>query len=414
MPLRDEPCRRFDLLGIRELIVLEKILRDLPKSAPQLHTLCIQLFSGAACFSIDEDFLYDTERLQCVELTNCKISWDSQLLTGLTRLTLINSLKANSSIIQVLQALRRMPALTHLHLYDSIPDDSKGLSTYVDVVDLPCLRALKISSGIGVGALPAFLRHISFAHSTILDLTCQENPSTENDFSKFLSVLATKFLSTLVIQSLWVGKPNDSDPDIEGLEFYLRTTVLNQDFFTSLPISQSQLHLVLKWFSSQSHDYVKTLRSAFDVMNLSFLTQLQILVLDEIDSQTWVETFGKLPLLEQVCLQGFELQPRPFLEALVYKREAAEKSKTAYCNVSFPKLRYIHLVGIDFQSDSPTTLLDALLDCLMERYERNAEVQVLRLENCHPLLPDDVERLKEVVDVIWDGTSYNADLWYSA
>ena len=76
----------IELLGIRELIVLEKILRDLPKSAPQLHTLCIQLFSGAECFSIDEDFLYDTERLQCVELTNCKISWDSQLLTGLTSL----------------------------------------------------------------------------------------------------------------------------------------------------------------------------------------------------------------------------------------------------------------------------------------------------------------------------------------
>ena len=50
----------IELLGIRELIVLEKILRDLPNSAPQLHTLCIQLFSGAECFSIDEDFLYDT------------------------------------------------------------------------------------------------------------------------------------------------------------------------------------------------------------------------------------------------------------------------------------------------------------------------------------------------------------------
>ena len=144
---------------------------------------------------------------------------------------------------------------------------------------------------------------------------------------------------------------------------------------------------------------MKTLRSAFDVMNLSFLTQLQIL---EIDSQTWAETFGKLPLLEKVCLRVFE--PRPFLEALVYKREAAEKSITAYCYVSFPKLHYIHLVGIDFQSDSPTILLDALLDCLMERYERNAEVQVLRLEDCYSLLPDEVERLEEVVvDVIWEG-----------
>ena len=137
-------------------------------------------------------------------------------------------------------------------------------------------------------------------------------------------------------------------------------------------------------------------------MNFSFLTQLQITTDDYIDSQTWIRTFGKLPLLERVYVQGYSA--RSFLEALVYKTKAAEKSKTAYCNVSFPKLRYIHLVGIDFESDSPTTLLDALLECLMERYERNAEVQVLRLENCYSLLPDDVERLEEVVvDVIWEG-----------
>jgi F-box-like len=69
---------------------LEKIFRDLPKSAPQLHTLRIGSSSPLPgnAISIHEDFLYDTERLKRVELFNCKISWDSRLLTGLTRLTL--------------------------------------------------------------------------------------------------------------------------------------------------------------------------------------------------------------------------------------------------------------------------------------------------------------------------------------
>ena len=84
----------IQLSSYRALEELEIIFRDSPKSAPQLHTLCIQLFSGAARFSIDEDFLEDTERLQSVELINCKISWDSRFLTGLTCLT---PLKANSS-----------------------------------------------------------------------------------------------------------------------------------------------------------------------------------------------------------------------------------------------------------------------------------------------------------------------------
>ena len=127
--------------------ILEEIFQDLPMSAPQLHTLCIgsclPCFSGKA-FPIGEDFLYDTQHLRHVELINCNISWDSRLLTGLTRLTLKDSLKANSSIIQFLRALQKMPALTDLCVEDLIPDNSESPSTYPDV-DLPCLRVLCLS-----------------------------------------------------------------------------------------------------------------------------------------------------------------------------------------------------------------------------------------------------------------------------
>ena len=51
--------------------ILKENSRDLPKSAPQLHILCIRSFplqsrSSGTAFSIHEDFLYDTERLQSV------------------------------------------------------------------------------------------------------------------------------------------------------------------------------------------------------------------------------------------------------------------------------------------------------------------------------------------------------------
>jgi len=48
--------------------------------------------------------------------------------------------------------------------------------------------------------------------------------------------------------------------------------------------------------------------------------------------------------------------------------------------------------------------VDGLMDILMERYERNAGIQALQLEDCHNILEDDVESLREiVVDVDWDG-----------
>ena len=376
--------------------ILEQIFRDLPKSAPQLHTLCIGVGShsfrlSGTEFSIPEDFLYDTERLQCVELIKCKINWDSGLLTGLTRLTLEDSLIPNCSIVQVLNALQRMPGLTDLRLKDSIPDE--GISTY-PVVDLPCLRVLNISSG--VGPLTTVLRHIIFPPSAILHLTCKENQSTQIDFSNFLSVLSTKFLSSLVIRSLSLRVSEDTQTP--GLEFYLWTTSFIQDCFPSLfsPVPQAQLQLVLTWPSLHRHNHEKALTSAFDAMNLPFLTQLQTSTLDYINSMTWVKTFGKLPLLERVCVEG--CSPHSFLEAVVYKTNGAENSKKAYRTVSFPNLRYIHLEGAHFDSMDPMSIsVEKLLDYLMERCERKAEVQVLRLDNCYYVTDDDVKRLEEIV-----------------
>ena len=118
-----------------------------------------------------------------------------------------------------------------------------------------------------------------------------------------------------------------------------------------------------------------------------------------------------LPLLERVSLESSALHW--FLEALVYKTEAAEKSKRAYRNVSFPKLRSIVLESTDFGVAS----VDMLSDCLMERCERNAEVQELHLDGCYNLSYDDFVRLKEIVDVIWyepeqeDGNSSNDLNW---
>ena len=394
--------------------ILEEIFRDCSKSAPQLHTLRISSSSSGNAFPIHDDFLYDTELLRHVQLIRCKISWDSRLLTDLTRLNLQDSLKANSSesIIQVLHALQRMPALTDLYLGDSIPDDSEGLSPYV-VVDLPCLRVLDISSGLS--ALTPILRHITFPSTATLVLECEER-STQIDFSNFLSVLATKFLSTLVIRSLSLDVPyiNSTLCDYLGFDLSTRTTALLQDCHPTSQISQSQLQLELSWPRSQVNIRDEVLTCAFDAMNLSFLTQLQISTRhhdDNINSQTWVKTFGKLPLLERVCMQS--TSPRPFLEALVHKTKAAEKSEAAYRDVSFPKLRYIHLEYAKFFSRQRAELIDTLLDCLMERYERNAEVQVLRLDKCYDISSNNkVERLKEVVvDVIWDGRDLKLEGW---
>ena len=375
--------------------LLQEISLDPSKSAPQLHTLCIE---SSHLFLMDEDFFHDTERLRRVELTNCKISWDSRLLTGLTCLSLgywhsldrYRVLETNSSIIQILHALQRMPALTNLCLDNSIPDELEGPSTY-PVVNLPCLQSVFISSD--VGALTTVLRHITIPHSAAWSLQCRDKQYTQIDFSNFLSVFATKFLSSLVIRTLALTIFENDDTN--GLRLYLSTTAINQDF---CPSTQSQVKLFLTWPLPHPHNHDKALTWAFDAMSLPFLTQLYISTDNHIHSQTWAKTFGKLHLLKKVHWEGSALES--FVEALVYKTKAAEKSETAYHDVSFPKLCYINLGNTYFFAE----MLEKLLDCLMERCERKAEIPVLRLNDCYCVSSGDVEKLKEiVVDLIWDG-----------
>ena len=390
---------KLKLIANRELF--EEISRHLPKSAPQLHTLYI---GSSSTFSMDEDLFHDTERLRRVELSNCVISWDSRLLTGLTTLTLEHSgwrsldrypsWKTNSSIIQVLHALQRMPALTNLRLINSIPDNPEVLSTY-PVVDLPCLRLLCISSY--VGALTTVLRHITIPHNAILNLSCRDKQYTQIDFSNILSVLTRKFLSSLVIRGL--GLQLLETGETNGVKFFLSTNAIIQN--PSSLFSQYQVRLSLTWPSPHPHNHEKALTCVFDAMSWPFLTRLYIKTEnflgseDYVDSETWVKTFGKLLLVEKVYAKGCGI--KSFLEALVYKTKEAEKSETSYQDVSFPKLRHIGL------RDTPI-LIDMLLDCLMERWERKAEVQELCLNNCYCVSSSKVERLREVVvDVNWDG-----------
>ena len=125
---------------------------------------------------------------------------------------------------------------------------------------------------------------------------------------------------------------------------------------------------------------VEALTCAFNAMSFKLpfpsLTKLRISIMD-IDSETLVKTFGKLPLLKWACVPS---SSRSSFEALVY-------------NVSFPNLQRIDL-SPHWHSSAESISVDMLLDCLMERCERNAEIQMLCLVIC---FFNDIKRLKEIV-----------------
>ena len=74
---------------------------------------------------------------------------------------------------------------------------------------------------------------------------------------------------------------------------------------------------------------------------------------------------------------------RSLMHLFIKRRQP--RLKRAYRNVPFPKLRYMHVEGTYFYGAfrPKPVLIDILLDRLTERCERNAQVQVLRLDNCY-------------------------------
>ncbi|KAF8805100.1 hypothetical protein BYT27DRAFT_7258583 [Phlegmacium glaucopus] len=393
----------IDILGAPES-TLKQFFQDIPKSAPQLKTLRVDNATVvptsflSTAFTIPDDFLSDTARLRCVQLKRCKIGWDCRILTGLTRLTLHDSLKdhSNSSIIPFLHALQQMPALTHLDLEDSIPDHSGELSTY-PIADLPCLRVLRIL--LCVVAMTAVLAHITFPSKAQLILICIETqPESQFDFSTFLSVLAPKILSSLVIQSLSL---EDLDVAItwNGFRVKVWSTTPGPHFFRYSSSQLPPLELVLRsptsFPSYDAQKYAKALTATFDAMDLHALIQLEVSTSYHIDSKTWLKTFARLSRLEWVRVTSSVV--RSFINALVHKSQAANTSIAAYRTVSFPGLRRICMDNNLGEPNLGGISVNELLDCLMERYERNAEVQELYLERCYDIRTSEVERLREIV-----------------
>lgn len=154
---------------VEELNEIEIFRGELPKSALPFK-LCI-----AFNFSIVqvENFFLDAERLQRVALSN-SLSWDSRLLSGLTRL----GLEQYYLIVRLFDYCMHSGRLWRPPTFPVVDFPS------------PCVRVLRVRVGSDVDALTTFCFTSPFPIATYWTYT-------QIDFSNFLSVLAAKFLSSI-------------------------------------------------------------------------------------------------------------------------------------------------------------------------------------------------------------------------
>lgn len=404
---------------------IEKLLTTICGNANHLQSFCLSNpqhnhYTFNESYILPDDIFNGvTPHLKRLELIKCNLRWSSPLLSGLTHLKIHDTDPYfHPTITELISVLEKMPKLETLDLQNSLPSlpDAVTAAPSVErVIDLPHLSYIRIDSSVLECA--NVLNHLSFPTTTSIHLTCLATETTDNDFSSIFPTFSNMRGSSTSKQGS--GKPLRSlyvQNTSGGIRVQAWTSAGGRRDPSRTLSSQPRIDLGLTWRKQGQNKAEQVMTAVCKALPLAHLTSLHMCHLDGIGKDVWLNTFGALPKLRNVRVQGNSVHG--LIEALV--AEVGEKQQAdlaavgrqpslrrkkivAPPSVFFPGLHYLVLDETDFD-ENEQSLLDPLINCLMERCERKAEVRELILVQCSHLEDSDVELLEEiVVDVGWDG-----------
>ncbi|EDR14005.1 uncharacterized protein LACBIDRAFT_305345 [Laccaria bicolor S238N-H82] len=410
----------------------KKLFSSVPRAAPMLQTLVLStstMYSAEPFldnYSIPPElFSDDSSQLRCLELTHCDIDWTSHLLRGLTHLKIHNTAPGTRpSTLLFLDVLEQLPTLTVLDLKDALPHvsaDGSSTVSYKRKIELRSLTNLHLS-GSNYDCSDA-LRHLSVSSIATLKLYCRSTAVSEADFSSILTFVSgfwepAASISSAAkppIRSLKIVSDDSTGFSLLAWPAMLSFERLSGDLDLDLP----SIELGFQWSSTiMPGIWNKVFGETCAALPLEQLASLDVSA-SQMAEQTWLRMFGKLTHLKFIRLLG--MAAHTLLSAMIAEpsnttgasaransstRKRSRNRRKIPPAVYFPALRHLTIEDTSFDSgyDDEYAELEDLKDCLMERYERKAEVHKLTLWRCHRLTAEHVDELGEiVVDVIWDG-----------
>ncbi|KDR80740.1 hypothetical protein GALMADRAFT_135857 [Galerina marginata CBS 339.88] len=355
---------------------MQKLLSDLPKSAPRLETLR----SLRAFFA----------------------KWI--VYTGLKSLDIHDIPPASRpTATQLWNALKRMPHLGAIDLHDALPV-AEDCGPPQATIFLSNLQKLTVTST--APEVQLFFKSISFLPTVIITVVCKTLSGSGPDFIGVLSAISATISPTakscgILIRGLEVSTPSAG---LDGLRFLAYTASdIEADNGTTTPI----LDLSLRCETSLGrtvHD--KLLIDMFSAISLGGLIDLRLKPEIKFSSRAFAESFGTLPHLQSVYTAGAGAYC--FTMALQEVPLHQDLTKSQYPGlVFFPGLRFMSMYDIDFDEDDGDITIDALQDCLIWRYECGVEVWKLNIKQCSRITEDEVNLLREIIaDLEWDDLEF--------
>ncbi|KIK01167.1 hypothetical protein K443DRAFT_678628 [Laccaria amethystina LaAM-08-1] len=413
---------------------LEKLFSSVPRTAPMLQILALSGLPNPYADRFGDNypippelFSDDSSQLRRLELIHCNLDWKSRLLKGLTHLKIHDTAPGTRpSMPLFLDVLEQLPTLTVLDLHNALPHVANGSSTvsYQRNVKLHSLTNLHLL-GSNSDCANA-LKHLSVSSSTTLKLCCLSTVAFDADFSSILTFISGLWEPTAIIPS--AAKPHKCPIRTLKVQGFASMVLSLQAWPTVLSFQTLSedldpppfIDLCFQWTSIVTPGIGdKVIGGACSALPLEQLASLDVLKASQMTEQTLLRTFGELAHLRSIrapelalhtLLSAMTAGPRTATSTNVsansLTRERPHNWEEMPPAVYFPSLLHLTIEDTNFDSayNGEYAELKDLKDCLMERYERKAEVRELTLSRCHRLTTEHVDELREiVVDVIWDG-----------
>ena len=391
--------------GSEALDRMNELLGHFLKSAPRLRALSITP-SNSSLMSLPSLPPSSTPCLrQLVLMCRDFSDWDSKILTGLTYLKVHNiSGRHSPSTHQVLDALRRLPALSYLDLsYVSVT--LVGNTAYRgDPVNLAELKDLRLAGQ--PNDISFILAHVVINPSALIEINCVEKTGSRDrhvarpNVSRFFSSLSLFCNASEVPRPIYLNLETCHDKDgrirLKLATYTTETSNLNSSTRSDRP--QFSLNLCLNDVDvARAVDKADKLGYMFQkVVSLEQHASLRTLIWSShgvIASDIMVDAFGCLPNIERISLSVDNRLP--FINALMHKSSEYNSSPAACGPVILPRL---HTLAFEGEALYPGTEDRALQSCLVERRERKAPLQKLIIPKpCWIMSNEDEALLREVV-----------------
>ncbi|KAL0573262.1 hypothetical protein V5O48_008689 [Marasmius crinis-equi] len=375
--LKEHFSRIADLnLSFSSPSALEAVLRVAVRPALSLHTLSLKAVcdEDMARVVLPDNFLGSVSAgLRRLAINGFSIPWNSKFLKDLTHFE-VGLSSPDLSVSQLLQVLRRCPALESLKVWDCLFTTGDDAAP----VELPRLSRLDLNAQMPV--LVELVSVLKLPPSTRTQLGCSagESEASPADMVHLLRPL---------LVSPETGKPT-RDITALSFEWTAKHRILSCIAHNEIPSHVSSKEFFSLYFVFPTTtppnlgEYVHNFLEATPISNLRLLRFGNVSI-----SPPTIRLVSTLPKLQALDLESTAQTCAFFIQALGIQEDADQQK------CPFPSLTVLRFSSVVFGS-SQLELRSLLIKNVLSRRARGVGINALILVSCTGLLEEDLHELK--------------------